>query len=205
MRKFTHRKNAIDYSNYRLSDVQMYQLPVDMSAHNSNVMQTAIYHQNQASTSAMPYMDYPIPSASGISTKSSTFITSNNADDGVTQCHSDTSTAHSSRQLYPSNDDQNATDNGTNLSTMYERNPYLYQQRLALASPHRQLQIAQAFNQSSMLQNNYIAWMTNGNSPMLMSTNDTAPQPNFNYQPNLFLQQPQSQQSNNIISTNVLW
>lgn len=179
-----------------------------MTAHSPNVMQNAMqvamYHQGLPSTSATMLMNDSIQATtSGVSNKSATFTSSAG---GTTQCHSsaDTSSSHTSRQLFPSSDDPNAS-GGANFQTMYERYPYLFQQRLTLPTPHRQLQISEDLNQSmnpsSIIQNNYIAWMASGSSPMLMATNDTAAQPN--YSQNLFLQQSQPQPNANINSANV--
>lgn len=190
--QFAHR----DVLNYRYADVvsadQLYQMPVDMTAHNPNAMQNAMqlamYHQGLPSTSSAMLMNDSIQATtSGSSNQSSTF-TSNAG--GTTQCHSsaDTSSSHSSRQLFQSSEDPNAS-GGPNFQTMYERYPYLFQH--------------QTMNQSSIIQNNYIAWMASGNSPMLMPTNDTAAQPNVSYSQNLFLQQSQPQPNANINSANV--
>lgn len=188
------------YQFHRLPEMlhseQVYQLPVDMSAHNQNVMlnqmQAAGYHQSQPSTSATMRMNESMPDTTGVPHKSSSA-------GGGTQCQSSTdpSAWHSFRQLFPATDDSNTT-NSANLQTMCDQNLYFFPQRLVL--PHHHL--AQAITQSSMLQNNYIARMAtaNANSQMLMSTSDTATQQNINYQQNVYLphQSQQPQQNSNI-------
>lgn len=201
---FTNRLNAIHsrYAEVLCAD-QLYPWPIDMTAHNPNIVQnpmqtnelTAMFQQStQPSTSAAMRINDSIPATSGAPTKSSTSST----EVGVAHCHSTTDAA---TQLLPTSDDQNSANNA-NLPTVYsDRHPYILQQRLTMpSSSRRSYAVAQTY-QSSMLQNSYISWMTSGNSPMLMATAATAPQQNVNYQQNLFLQQPQS--NNNVNSGNV--
>lgn len=171
--------------------------PVDMTAHNSNIIHSAMYHHSQPSSSATARLNDSIPTPGNVSNKSSTYTSSNIE---ATQCHSSTdpSASHSSRQLFPPIDTHLDPASNANLQSYP-----LYPQNYNLPSSHRQMQIAQAMTQSSMLQSNYYAWMSGGNSSMMRPTNDTTSQQNVNYQQNMYLQQPQSQQNSNINSTNV--
>lgn len=159
----------------------MYPWPVDMSVHNPHAMQSAMqaamYHQNQPSTSATMHMDSSMQAASSVLNKSATY-TSN---EGIPfRSSTERSSAHSSRSVYPSGGDMD----------------FLLQQRLAMPSP-----LQMVMNQSSMMPQNYLPWtMPNGNSSMMMPTNDTAPHQNLNYQQ--YMQQSQPQQ-NDMNSTNV--
>lgn len=178
---------------------QVYQLPVDMTAHNPSVMlnqmQAAGYHQSQQpSTSATMRMNESITDTAGVSHKSASA-------GGGTQCQSttDVSTWHSFRQLFPATEDSNNA-NSAHLQTMYDQNLYFFPQRLVLPSSHHQF--AQALNQSSMLQNNYIARMApaSANSSMLMSTSDSTAQQNIDYQQNVYMPQSQQPQQNSNIN-----
>lgn len=179
---------------------QLYQVPVDMTAHNSsgmlNQMQAAGYHQSQPSTSATMRMNESIPETSAVSQKSSSA-------GGGTQCQSSTDASpwYSLRQPFPATDDSNAV-NSANLQAMYDQNLYFFPQRLVLPTTHHHL--AQALSQSSMLQNGYISRMTTAgeNSPMPMYTNasNTATQQNVNYQQNVYMPQSQQPQPNSNIN-----
>lgn len=177
---------------------QLFQVPVDMTAHNSNGMLNQMpatgYHQSQPSTSATMRMNESIPETSGVSQKSSSA-------GGGTQCQSSTDASpwYSLRQPFPANDDSNAV-NGANLQAMYDQNLYFFPQRLVLPTSHHHF--AQ-LSQSSMLQNGYISRMTTAsdNSPMPMYTaSNTATQQNVNYQQNVYMPQSQQPQPNSNIN-----